>query len=211
MQPKEKIGKIISILKKSYPKAKIALKHKNALQLLIATILSAQSTDKKINEITPPLFKKYKTAKDFAKAPLPQLEKMVRASGFYRVKAKNIKNACKIITEKHKGKVPNTMEELVELPGVARKTANIVLWSWYKKNEGIAVDTHVQRVSQRLKLTKNKDPKKIEQDLMKIISKKDWGNSTNLLISHGRKICTAKNPKIDECPLGNLCCKVKKK
>ena len=208
MQSKEKLKKILPILKKSYPKAKTALKHKSALQLLIATILSAQSTDKKINEITPKLFQKYKTAKDFANAPITQLQNLVKASGFYRQKAKNIKNACKIIQEK--GRVPNTMEELIKLPGVARKTANIVLSTWYKKNEGIAVDTHVQRVSQRLKLTKNKDPKKIEQDLMKIIPKKDWGNITNLLISHGRKICTAKKPKITECPLKQQCCKIRK-
>ena len=203
----EKLKKVLPLLKRSYPGAKTALRHKSALQLLIATILSAQSTDKKINEITPALFKKYKTVKDFASAPIGDLERMVRASGFYKQKAKNIKNACKMIVGGRR--VPNTMEDLVKLPGVARKTANIVLSSWFKKNEGVAVDTHVQRVSQRLGLTKNKDPKKIEQDLMKIVPQKDWGNITNLLISHGRKICTAKKPKIDVCPLGKYCCKKK--
>jgi endonuclease-3 len=198
-------AKIISILTKEYPKAKIALEFANPLQILVATILSAQCTDKRVNIVTKDLFKKYKSAKDFAKARQSILEKEIRSTGFYRNKAKNIIESAKKIIADFGGKVPKIMEELITLPGVARKTANIVLYSGYGIIEGIAVDTHVRRLSQRLGLSKNDDPDKIERDLMKIVPKNDWGALSFWLIEHGRRICDAKNPKCDECILKTLC------
>ncbi|MDP3790488.1 MAG: endonuclease III [Candidatus Omnitrophota bacterium] len=203
--PKNRIGRILHLLKKEYPGATTALLHKNTLQLLVATILSAQCTDKRVNIVTGPLFKKYKTAADFASANLKTFESQIRSTGFYHSKAKNIIGSAKIIVEKFKGRVPDSMEKLIELPGVARKTANIVLSHGYGKIEGIAVDTHVRRLSLRLGLTKNEDPVKIEVDLMKITPKKDWPKLSDLLIAHGRAICVAAKPKCLECVLGNLC------
>ena len=199
------ISKIISILKKRYPDAGIALKFKTAMELLVATILSAQCTDKRVNIVTPPLFKKYKTVKAFAIAKPKELEQEIRSTGFYRNKTKNIIGAAKLIVEKFKGKVPDNMKDLLTLPGVARKTANCVLSNWFGKSEGITVDTHVIRVSQRLGLTKNKIPEKIELDLMKILPKNIWGKFSHLIIFHGRNICLARNPKCKECPLKKLC------
>ncbi len=201
----DKMHKIISILKKSFPKARVALKHDNPLELLIATILSAQCTDERVNKVTPALFDRYKNARDFAGASLKELEGFIRSTGFYHNKAKNIQNAARIINDKYHGKVPSTMEELIELPGVARKTANIVLFNAFNKLEGIAVDTHVKRVSGRLGFTKNIDPIKIENDLMKLVPKRDWGIVSNLLILHGRNICVAIKPKCPACPLIKLC------
>ena len=202
---KKKIDRILGLLKKEYPGFTTALSHKNTFQLLTATILSAQCTDYRVNIVTGPLFKKYRSAADFAGADLKTLEREIRPTGFYRNKAKNVTGAAKMILEKFGGRVPDSMEELIQLPGVARKTANIVLSHGYGKIEGIAVDTHVRRVSYRLGLTKNHDPVKIEPDLMKITDKKEWPHLSDLLIAHGRAVCAAKKPKCPECVLGPLC------
>ena len=205
LEPKARAAKVIELLEKQYIEAKIALHYINPLQLLIATILSAQATDEQINKITPALFKKYRTAEDFAKADLRELEQQIKSSGFYHNKAKNIQNCCKMLVEKHGGRVPKTMTELLELPGVARKTANIVLQNAYGVIEGIAVDTHVRRLSQRLGLSENDDPNKIEQDLMQLVPKDKWMRITDLLIWHGRQVCTAKKPNCAGCVLNKIC------
>lgn len=199
------IDKILALLKKTYPNAKIALLFSNPMELLVATVLSAQCTDKRVNIVTESLFKKYKNAKDYAKANMKTLEQEIRSTGFYRNKAKNIIGAAQKIIKDFGGKMPNSMEDLLKLPGVARKTANIIIFNAFNKTEGIAVDTHVRRLSQRLGLTKNKDPEKIEKDLMKLIPKKEWGRFSYLLIDHGRAVCDAKNPKCPECVLKTLC------
>lgn len=207
---KNKIELILTILKKEYPGFTTALIHKNPIELLVATILSAQCTDARVNIVTKELFKKYKTAPDFARADLKRFEQEIRSTGFYHNKAKNIIGAAKMIVGKFNGHVPDSMEKLIELPGVARKTANIVLSHGYGKIEGIAVDTHVRRVSFRLGVTKNEDPVKIEQDLMKTTPKKDWPHLSDLLIAHGRAICAAAKPKCLECILGKICPSKKK-
>lgn len=200
-----KTKKILVILKKEYPDFTTALLHRNPLQLLVATILSAQCTDARVNIVTEELFKKYKTARDFAEADLKKFEQEIRSTGFYHNKAKNIIGAARMVIERFGGKVPDSMERLIQLPGVARKTANIVLAHGYNKIEGIAVDTHVRRVSFRLDLTKNQDPVKIEEDLMKITDRKDWANLSDLLIAHGRATCSAAKPKCLECILAKIC------
>ena len=200
-----KVTEIIALLKKEYPDARIALDYSNPLELLVATILSAQCTDRKVNEVTKTLFKKYRSAQDYINTPQEELEKDIYSTGFYRNKAKNIKGLSKMLVDNFGGKVPDTMEDLLTLPGVARKTANIVLSSAFGKLEGIAVDTHVKRLSARLGLTENANPDKIEKDLMEVVPKKDWGIFTLLLILHGRKICTAKKPLCSECVLNKLC------
>lgn len=205
IEEKDRIKEIISVLKKDYPKPKLALDFSNPLEMLIATILSAQATDIKVNEVTKDLFGKYKTACDYAEADRTELENDIRPTGFYHNKAKYLQEACKLIEEKFDGKVPDTMEGLISLPGVARKTANIVISNAFGKIEGIAVDTHVKRLSQRLGLTKNKNPDKIERDLMEIIPKKDWFQFTYMIIDHGRKICHAKKPEHDKCVVRDLC------
>ncbi len=197
--------KVLSILKKEYPRTRVALEFGNPLQILVATILSAQCTDKRVNMVTKDLFKKYKKAGDFAKANQKTFENEIRSTGFYRNKAKNIINSARKIVKNFKGKVPGTMGELLTLPGVARKTANIVLYNGYGIIDGIAVDTHVRRLAQRLGLSKSDNPVKIEQDLMKVIPKKEWGRINHLLIDHGRKICDAKKPRCKECVLKKLC------
>lgn len=199
------IGAILPLLKKYYPDAHCALFYKNPLELLIATILSAQCTDEMVNKVTPALFKKYKNAKDFAEADLEELQAMIRSTGFYKNKAKNIKKACAMIVEKYKGKVPATMEELIELPGVARKTANVVLYNAYQIQVGITVDTHVSRLSHRLYLSQKNQPEKIEQDLMEIVPNRDWGFFSHALIFHGRQVCKAVKPKCGNCFLNKLC------
>ena len=173
--------------------------------MLVSTILSAQCTDAKVNEVTAVLFKKYRTPEDYAKANIKQLQKEIRQTGFFRNKAKNIKGASAALIERFDSQVPKTMNEILTLPGVARKTANVVLQNAHGVIEGIAVDTHVRRLSQRLGLSKNKDPNKIEQDLMQITPKKDWARITDLLIWHGRKVCKAQRPRCGECVLVNLC------
>jgi len=204
------IQAIISILKKEYPGAAIALNYADPMQLLVATVLSAQCTDVRVNIVTSELFKKYKTVKDYAEADLKTFEKEIYSSGFYHAKAKNIIAAAQRIIHEFNGKVPESMEELIQLPGVARKTANIVLFNAFGKTSGIAVDTHVLRLSQRLGLTVHDTPEKVEQDLMRLILKKEWGHFSYLLIEHGRKVCAAKKPKCPECVLGKLCPSKKK-
>ena len=200
-----RVLKIIELLEKEYPKAKTALNYTSPLEILVATILSAQCTDKRVNIVTKSLFKKYKTAEDYANADLGELEEAVRSTGFYRNKAKNIKRSGRMLVEKFDSQVPETMNELLELPGVARKTANIVLSNAYGVIEGIAVDTHVRRLSKRLGLTENKNPNKIEKDLMEIVPKSHWKRITDLLIFHGRNVCMARKPKCSLCGLNKLC------
>jgi endonuclease-3 len=204
-----RIKEIIAVLSEAYPSSRTALKHENALQILVATILSAQCTDEKVNQITPSLFQKYPTPSDFASADKDELETEIRPTGFFRNKAKSIINASKKIVEDFGGNVPDNMEDLISLPGVARKTANIVLSSAFKKAEGIAVDTHVKRLSQRLGLSKEKDPDKIERDLMKIVPKEHWLDFNYMLVNHGRKICPARKPLCPQCGLKYLCTSAK--
>jgi endonuclease III len=205
MDTKGKAHEIIKLLKKEYPELKTVLHFGTPFELLVATILSAQTTDVLVNKITEPLFKKYRTLKNYAEAPIETLQKDISSVNFYKTKAKNIQNTAKLIIEQFGSKVPKTMGELTSLPGVARKTANIILFNAYGINEGIAVDTHVKRLANRLGLTRNEDPVKIEQDLMKLIQKDEWGNITHLLIFHGRKICQARSPNHSECVLFNIC------
>ena len=204
-EKRKRVLRIIELLEKEYPRAKTALHYSSPLEILIATILSAQCTDKRVNMVTKSLFKKYKTAEDYANADLAELEQDIKSTGFYRNKAKNIKNAGQMLVEKFDSQVPNTMEEILELPGVARKTANIVLSNAYGVIEGIAVDTHVRRLSKRLGLTENKNPNNIERDLMQVVPKSHWKRITDLLIFHGRNVCMARKPKCDSCVLNKLC------
>jgi len=197
--------RIASGLEAAYPNAECALHFSTPLQLLVATILSAQSTDKMVNIVTPALFRKYRTATQFANADQAELESLIRATGFFRNKARHIKQACRIIADKHRGRVPKTMPELLELPGVARKTANVVLGVAYEYAEGIVVDTHVQRLSRRLDLSREIRPDKIELDLMKLFPKNKWIAISHLLIQHGRAVCSAIRPKCAVCPIENLC------
>ncbi len=205
MDKKEVMAEIIRKLKKEYPVLKSALNFSSPFELLAATILSAQTTDVHVNKVTETLFKKYKNVNDFANTDSATLEKDVSSVNFYRNKARNIQNAARIIIEKFNGEVPRTMEDLISLPGVARKTANIVLYNVFGIIEGIAVDTHVIRLVGKLGITKNEDPVKIEKDLMEIVPKKEWGNITHLLIFHGRKICQAKKPMHKDCVLFDIC------
>ncbi|MEM1990793.1 MAG: endonuclease III [Candidatus Bathyarchaeia archaeon] len=196
---------IIDLLEKVHPDAKLALKWSNPLELLVATVLSAQCTDERVNKVTEHLFKKYRTAEDYANANLEEFERDIKSISFYRAKAKNIKRACQILVEKYNSEVPKTMEDLMSLPGVARKTANVVLSNAYGIMEGIIVDTHVSRVSKRLGLTSESDPEKIERDLMEIIPREKWLRFADLLIFHGRRICKAKDPECRQCILNKLC------
>jgi endonuclease-3 len=205
MDREEKVQNILTLLKKEYPEIKTALNFREPIQLLVATILSAQCTDERVNKVTKKIFKKYKTASDYANADLNVFEQEIRSTGFFRNKAKNIIGAATLIEEEFDGKVPDKMEELIRLPGVARKTANIVLSNAYGKIEGIAVDTHVKRLSRLLGLSESSDPNKIEQDLMKITPKKEWSNLSHLLIFHGRNICIARRPNHDACVFNWFC------
>jgi len=205
LERKARAQEVIKLLGKEHSNAKIALRYKNALELLVATILSAQATDDQINALTPRLFQKYASAEDYANADLAELEQDIRSSGFYRNKAKNLKNTGKLLVEKYNSQVPKTMEELVELPGVARKTANIVLFNAYGIIAGIAVDTHVRRLAQRLGLSENTNQDKIEKDLMNIVPKDKWMRITDLLIFHGRRVCNARKPRCVACLLNKLC------
>lgn len=199
---------IIEKLRTTYPDAHCALQHDNALQLLVATILSAQCTDERVNKVTPALFKKYRTAADFAGASQRELENLIRSTGFFRNKARSIRRCCHAIAAHHAGQVPDTMDELFALDGIGRKTASVVLGVAYGKAEGIVVDTHVARLSRRLGLTRQKTPEKIERALMKIIARADWIDFSHLLIWHGRKRCTARKPDCIQCEVANLCPKV---
>jgi endonuclease-3 len=205
LEPKARALKIIDLLEKEHADAKVALHYSNPLELLVATMLSAQSTDETVNKVTKTLFKKYTKPEDYANVDLKELEQDIRSTGFYHNKAKNLQNAAKMLVEKYHGQVPKTMEELVELPGVARKTANIVLTNAFGVVAGVAVDTHVRRLAQRLGLSENDDPNKIEQDLMHIVPKDKWMRITDLLIFHGRRVCTAKKPNCAGCVLNKIC------
>ncbi len=205
MTKSQKALEIYKRLKKYYPKATTALNHTNAFELLVATIMSAQTTDKLVNTITPALFKKYPTSKEFTQAPLEEIDAMISKVNFHNNKSKNIKATAQILTEKYDGNVPDSMDELLGLPGVARKTANVVLGNWYHKAEGVVCDTHVIRLSQRLGLTEYNDPKRIEIDLMKILPKEYWIDFANMLVLYGREFCPARAHKCPDCPLGDLC------
>lgn len=202
---KKRVGEILKVLRKTYPDAHCELDHSSPLELLVATILSAQCTDKRVNLVTPKLFAKYPKAIDYAEAELHELEEDIRSTGFFRNKAKNIQNACRAIVEKFQGRFPDTMEELVQLDGVGRKTANVILGTAFNKNEGVVVDTHVIRLSNLLELTQHKDPVKIEQDLMKLIPQEDWSLFSHLIVWHGRRRCSARKPDCLNCELAGLC------
>jgi len=202
---KASTGEIIRRLKKAYPDAHCALNHSNAFELLIATILSAQCTDERVNIVTADLFRKYRGPHDYLTVVQEELERDIHSTGFFRNKAKNIQAACRKIIEEHGGNVPETMEELLALSGVARKTANVVLGNAFGITSGVVVDTHVARVSGRLGLTQNEHPEKIERDLMALVPKKDWIMFSHWLISHGRAICQARRPKCRQCPLAPVC------
>jgi len=204
MQIKARTNKICKVLKTTYPNVKTRLNHKNPFELLVSTILSAQCTDKQVNSVTKDLFNKLATPYDFAVARNETIEKLIRSTGFFRNKTKNIKNCCALLVEKYNGMVPETLDELVKLPGVGRKTANVVLGTGFGI-PGIAVDTHVARISKRLGLTENNDPVKIEFDLMKLIPKKEWSNFSLRLICFGRAVCKARNPICPSCPLYKFC------
>jgi endonuclease-3 len=200
-----RIAAILDALRKTYPGVVCALNHKNAWELTVATILSAQCTDVRVNLVTPALFKAFPTPKAMAQASLPELEELIRTTGFFRNKAKSIKGAAGVVTEEFGGKVPQTMEEILRLPGVARKTGNVVLGSWYGIAAGVVVDTHVMRISRRLELTKETAPEKVERDLMKILPQDRWIAFSHELIHHGRQICVARKPRCVDCTLERLC------
>ncbi|MBI2616474.1 MAG: endonuclease III [Gemmatimonadetes bacterium] len=201
----QRIRPIIARLKRRYPEAKCALDHQNPLQLLVATILSAQCTDARVNLVTKDLFAKYRTARDYADANPAVFEQEIKSTGFFRNKTKSILGMARALAERHGGRVPCTMDELTALPGVGRKTANVVLGTAFGINQGVVVDTHVTRIANRLKLTAQKDPMKIERDLMKLVPRTDWTDFSHLLIHHGRQICEARKPKCEICTVGALC------
>ena len=201
----QRVGEILKRLDQVYPNVTCALTHSSAWELLVATILSAQSTDVNVNRVTPELFRKYPTVQAFAAITPEQLQPDVRSTGFFRNKSKSVVGAAKKIVADYGGEVPDEMEKLLTIPGVARKTANVVLGSWFKKADGVVVDTHVHRISRRLELTTNDDPQKIEQDLMRVIPREKWILFSHQIIWHGRKLCIARKPKCVEGPLDNLC------
>ena len=201
----ERTAKIIKLLKRAHPDARCALNHSNAFELLVATILSAQCTDERVNIVTADLFRKYRKPEDYLKVPATELQQDIRTTGFFRNKTKSIQGASKMLVEEFHGEVPRTMEELLKLPGVARKTANVVLGVAYGIAEGIVVDTHVNRLSHRLGLTKQNDAGKIEKDLMDLVPRQDWIIFAHLLIFHGRRICKARRPLCEECAVEKLC------
>ena len=201
----ERVSEILKHLDQLYPDVTCALTHKDAWELLVSTILSAQSTDVRVNMVTPELFRKYPTVQDVAKVEPQQLEPDIRSTGFFRNKSKSVVGAARKIVNDFGGQVPNNMDDLLTLPGVARKTANVVLGTWFGKADGLVVDTHVHRISRRLELTKNDDPKKIEQDLMALIPREKWILFSHQVIWHGRKLCLARSPKCVDCLLENIC------
>jgi endonuclease-3 len=205
MNSRQKIPEILKRLKKAYPSAKTALVFKSPFELLVATVLSAQTTDVLVNKVTESLFRKYRTIRDYADVPLDSLRKDIRSVNFYKTKAAHIQAAARILMEHFHGKVPPTMEELITLPGVARKTANIILSDAFGIYEGIAVDTHVKRLAKRLALTQHDNPVKVEKDLMEMTPQKEWGSISHLLILHGRQVCPARNPKHEICTLSDIC------
>ena len=201
----ERVNAILKALDEAYPDAVCALNHRTPWELLVATILSAQCTDVRVNMVTPELFRRFPSPAEMAKAPLPQLEELIRTTGFFRNKAKSIQGAAKKITEQFRGKVPETLAELITVPGAARKTANVVLGVSYGKAEGVVVDTHVFRIAHRLDLTKSETAEKVEQDLMRILPKDHWIRFSHQVIHHGRQVCVARSPKCDQCGLEKLC------
>jgi endonuclease-3 len=205
MTNQERVDQLVKALPGVYPDAHCELDFRNPLELLVATILSAQCTDKRVNLVTPALFAKYRSASDYAKAPPASLEKMIRSTGFFRSKTRSIRGAAAAIVGEHGGRVPDTMEKLHGLPGVGRKTANVVLGNAFGKDEGIVVDTHVARLSHRLRLTRNTDPEKIERDLTKLVPRQHWTNWSHWLIWHGRRRCFAKRPDCHHCEIFRLC------
>ena len=204
-ETKKRTLRIVRHLKSEYPEARCSLNHSNPLELLIATILSAQCTDERVNIVTGELFRKYRCAEDYYSVAQTELEEDIRSTGFYRNKAKAIQGACQLIREQHGGRVPENLDDLLSLPGVARKTANVVLGNAFNITSGIVVDTHVTRLSERLGLSPEKQPEKIERDLMVLVPKKDWIIFSHLLIAHGRKICKARTPLCAECVVEQLC------
>lgn len=204
-EEKQRTKKIITLLRKAYPDVRCSLNFSSPLELLIATILSAQCTDERVNIVTADLFRKYRKPEDYLKVPVTELEQDIRSTGFFRNKAKSIQGACKLIAEKFNGQVPQNFDELLTLPGVARKTANVVMGNAYGIASGVVVDTHVSRISQLLGLTENTMPEKIEKDLVELVPQKDWIDFSHLLIYHGRAVCIARRPQCDKCTLEKLC------
>jgi len=202
---KARAHKIVGRLERAYPNATCALDHHNALELLVATILSAQCTDARVNKVTPALFAKYRSAADYAAANPRVLEQEIQSTGFFRNKTKSLIGMAQALVERHGGQVPDTMEALVALPGVGRKTANVILGTWFGKNEGVVVDTHVQRIARLLKLTRHDDPVKIERDLMALVPRPQWSVFSHMLILHGRTVCIARRPRCEACVLSDLC------
>jgi len=205
VERKARARKIIARLKREYPDATCALTHRSALELVVATILSAQCTDARVNMVTPHLFAKYHTAGDYAAADPRVLEQEIQSTGFFRNKTKSIIGMAQALVERYGGEVPQTMDELTALPGVGRKTANVILGTWFRKNEGVVVDTHVQRLTGLLKLSRQTDPVRIEQDLMELVPREDWTWFSHTLIHHGRGVCIARRPKCADCVLNRLC------
>ena len=202
---KARARKIVARLERAYPDATCALHHSSALELVVATILSAQCTDARVNMVTPVLFAKYRTSGDYAAADPRVLEREIQSTGFFRNKTKSIIGMAQALVERHGGEVPDTMDALTELPGVGRKTANVILGTWFKKNEGVVVDTHVHRLSRLMKLTRHDDPVKIERDLMDLLPREKWTWWSHTLIQHGRQVCIARRPKCEECVVNRLC------
>lgn len=202
---RERAREIIRRLRAAYPDATCSLEHANAYQLLVATILSAQCTDERVNMVTPALFRRYPTVGALADARPAELEEMIKSTGFFRNKTKSLLGMSNAVVERHRGRVPDEMEELTALPGVGRKTANVVLGNAFHKNVGVVVDTHVRRLTQRLGLTASEDPEQIERDLMEVVARDDWTDISHLLIYHGRAICVARKPRCGDCPLAELC------
>jgi endonuclease-3 len=202
---KARARKIVARLEQAYPDATCALHHGSALELVVATILSAQCTDARVNMVTPHLFAKYTSAQDYAAANPKLLEKEIQSTGFFRNKTRSIIGMAQAVEERHQGQIPDTMEELTQLPGVGRKTANVILGTWFGKNEGVVVDTHVHRISRLFKLTEEDTPEKIERDLMQLIPREKWTWFGHTLIQHGRKVCIARRPRCEECVVNRLC------
>jgi endonuclease-3 len=204
-EEKKRVRQLIRLLRKEYPEARCSLEHTSPLELLVATILSAQCTDERVNVVTAELFRKYRTWEDYASASAPELERDIHSTGFFRNKARSIQGACRLIGEQHDGRVPDSMDELLQLPGVARKTANVVLGNAFHIASGVVVDTHVARLSERLGLSNEKTAEKIEHDLLAVVPRADWIAFAHLLIAHGRKVCKARAPLCGECVLVKLC------
>src|SRR5882672_6539023 len=204
-QRKSRAAEILKVLHRLYPQATCALQHENPLQLLVATILSAQCTDTRVNIVTPELFKRYRSPADFAGADPRVLERQIQSTGFFRNKTKSLIGMAQALVAHHGGQVPDTMDALTELPGVGRKTANVILGTWFKKNEGVVVDTHVHRLTRLMKLTRQDDPVKIERDLMELLPQAKWTWWSHTLIQHGRQVCIARRPKCEECVVNKLC------